>query len=118
MIALLDIRPGDPYLRASALSGGNQQKVLFARWLIAEPDVLLLDEPTHGVDIGAKTQIQQLIGKFVADGGGAMINSAEFPELMGLCDEIYAMKDGQFVARLDKRASDYSERSLRTVLGG
>jgi len=118
MMALLDIRPSDPDLPAGFLSGGNQQKVLFARWLITNPRVLLLDEPTHGVDVGAKAQILALINDYLEKGGAAMINSAEFSELLQLCDEVHAMTNGAMAAHFDKGDVNYSEQSLRTALGG
>jgi len=118
VMSLLDIRPADPDLAAGTLSGGNQQKVLFARWLVSNCRVLLLDEPTHGVDVAAKAQIHKLIGEYLDNGGAAMINSAEFAELMTLCDEIHAMREGAIVARFDKDSPDYTEHALRRVLAG
>ena len=69
------------------LSGGNQQKVLLAKWMFAEPDVLILDEPTRGIDVGAKYEIYCLINKLVEQGKGVLVISSELPEVLGLCDE-------------------------------
>ena len=77
------------------LSGGNQQKVILGRWLLTEPDILLLDEPTRGIDVGAKYEIYQLINRLVAEGRGSLIVSSEMPELFGVCDRILVMSNGR-----------------------
>jgi galactofuranose transport system ATP-binding protein len=77
------------------LSGGNQQKVLLGRWLAIEPDLLILDEPTRGVDVGAKLEIQSLIRRFVAGGGAALLISSEFEELIEGADRIVVMQEGR-----------------------
>lgn len=118
LIRALDIRPADPSIAAGGLSGGNQQKVIFARWLVAKPSVLLLDEPTHGVDIGAKALLHQLVHQFVSDGGAVLINSAEFHELLNLCDRVLALHDGAPARQIERGAPDYTEHDLRTTLGG
>ncbi|MGY6534211.1 MAG: sugar ABC transporter ATP-binding protein [Pararhodobacter sp.] len=118
LITLLDIRPANPDMAAGGLSGGNQQKVLFARWLIGRPAVMLLDEPTHGVDIGAKATIHRLIHDYVADGGAALIHSAEFHELLNLSDEVIALRGGEVVRRLARDQAGYTEQDLRATLGG
>ena len=81
LMELLDIRPRQPQLRAGALSGGNQQKVILAKWLARRVEVLLLDEPTQGIDVAAKAQIHALIRDFAARGGGALIHSSDLAEL-------------------------------------
>jgi ribose transport system ATP-binding protein/rhamnose transport system ATP-binding protein len=113
----LDIRPRDPHRPVRELSGGNQQKVIFAKWLAAEADVLLLDEPTQGIDVGAKVTIHRLMREFAGRGGGIVFSSAEAHEVLAMSDAVLAMRRGQVVARL-KRGVDYSERALRAVLGG
>jgi ABC-type sugar transport system ATPase subunit len=118
LIGLLDIRPADPDAEAGGLSGGNQQKVLFARWLAGRPSALLLDEPTHGVDIGAKAAIHRLIHDFVAEGGAVLIHSAEFHELLNLCDDVVALRGGSAVRRIARGEDTYTENDLRTALGG
>jgi ABC-type sugar transport system ATPase subunit len=78
---LLDIRPRDARLPASAFSGGNQQKIILAKWLAREVGVLLLEEPTQGVDVAAKAQIHRLIRAFAERGGGVLLRSSDFAEL-------------------------------------
>jgi len=86
----------------SSLSGGNQQKVLLARWMITNPWVMLLDEPTRGIDVGAKHEIYRLISEFAAQGRGVLMISSELPELIGMCDRIYVMSSGRLTAELDR----------------
>ena len=82
------------------LSGGNQQKVVLARWLAAKPKVLILDEPTRGIDVGAKAEIYRLIDDLANDGLGIMFISSELPELLGLADRIYVMQSGRITGEL------------------
>lgn len=77
-----------------SLSGGNQQKVIIGRWLLTEPEILLLDEPTRGIDVGAKYEIYQLIIDLAAKGKGVIMVSSEMPELLGICDRILVMSNG------------------------
>ncbi len=77
------------------LSGGNQQKVLLARWLLTQPDILFLDEPTRGIDIGAKAEIYKLISLLASQGKTVIMVSSEMPELIGLCDRILVMHEGR-----------------------
>lgn len=97
-IDALGIKVSRPGIVVSALSGGNQQKVVFARQLLREPRVLLLDEPTRGVDIGAKSEIYRLLADLAAQGVSVLFASSELPELVGLCDRILVLKDGRIVA--------------------
>ncbi|MDP6173810.1 MAG: sugar ABC transporter ATP-binding protein [Rhodospirillales bacterium] len=113
----VDIRPRDPAKLVRELSGGNQQKVIFARWLAGHADLLLLDEPTHGIDVGAKAQIHRLMREFAADGGGIIFASSEMTEVMNISDTVLAMRNGQIVAQIS-RDGDYNERTLRVALGG
>ncbi len=83
------------------LSGGNQQKVIIGRWLLTKPDVLLLDEPTRGIDVGAKAEIYQLIIELAAQGKGIVVVSSEMPELLGICDRIMVMSGGRLAGILD-----------------
>ena len=83
------------------LSGGNQQKVLLARWLALEPELLLLDEPTRGVDVGAKFEIQSIIRDFVGKGLGVLLVSSEFEELVEGADRIVVLQDGRSVLELE-----------------
>jgi ABC-type sugar transport system ATPase subunit len=117
LMELVDIRPRRPDLKASALSGGNQQKVILAKWLARRVAVLLLDEPTQGIDVAAKTQIHALIRDVVARGGGALIHSSDLGELARLCDCVLAVRQGRIAAALDRRAG-LSEPKLRNAIGG
>ena len=82
------------------LSGGNQQKVLVGKWLFAEPDILILDEPTRGIDVGAKYEIYCIINKMIADGKSVIMISSEMPEILGMCDRIYIMNEGKMVGEM------------------
>ncbi len=116
LMDLLDIRPRLPNLPVSALSGGNQQKVILAKWLARRVSVLLLEEPTQGIDVGAKAQIHALIRNFVFRGGGALIASSDLTELARLCDGVLAVRQGAIVARLD-RNEGLDEPKLRAAIG-
>ena len=83
------------------LSGGNQQKVLLAKWMFADPDILILDEPTRGIDVGAKYEIYCIMNKLVSEGKSVIMISSEMPEILGMCDRIYVMNEGRMVAELD-----------------
>ena len=88
------------------LSGGNQQKVVLAKWLFTEPDLLILDEPTRGIDVGAKFEIYGIIQKLAEEGKGVILVSSELPELLGLSDRIYTIFEGAITGVLDKREAD------------
>ena len=85
------------------LSGGNQQKVLLAKWMFAEPDILILDEPTRGIDVGAKYEIYCIINDLVAAGKSVIMISSEMPEVLGMCDRIYVMSEAKIVGEMDAR---------------
>ena len=102
-ITALDIRPADPNALMRNLSGGNQQKVLLARWLITEPELLILDEPTRGIDIGAKAQIQTLVADLAERGMSVVFISAELEEILRLSDRIVVMRDHR---KIDERIND------------
>ena len=84
------------------LSGGNMQKVLLAKWMFADPDVLILDEPTRGIDVGAKYEIYCIINRLVAEGKSVIMISSELPEILGMCDRIYIMNEGKMVGELGR----------------
>ncbi|MDR0853206.1 MAG: sugar ABC transporter ATP-binding protein [Clostridiales Family XIII bacterium] len=98
------------------LSGGNQQKVLLAKWMFTEPDILMLDEPTRGIDVGAKFEIYEFMNKLVAQGKSVLMISSEMPELLGMCDRIYVMNEGSIVAELAKGEAT-QERIMASILG-
>jgi simple sugar transport system ATP-binding protein len=101
-ISALDIRPADPDALIRNLSGGNQQKCLLARWLITEPRLLILDEPTRGIDIGAKAQIQKLVAELAGDGMAVVFISAELEEVLRLSDRVAVLKDRHKIAELPR----------------
>jgi ribose transport system ATP-binding protein len=117
IMELIDIRPRAPKLKVHALSGGNQQKVILAKWLAREIAVLLLEEPTQGIDVAAKAQIHALIRNFARRGGAALVNSSDLGELARLCDTILPVRRDRIVGRLD-RAQGLDERELRAAIGG
>ncbi|MBQ2451296.1 MAG: sugar ABC transporter ATP-binding protein, partial [Lachnospiraceae bacterium] len=94
------------------LSGGNQQKVLLAKWMFADPDVLILDEPTRGIDVGAKYEIYCIINQLVADGKTVIMISSELPEILGMCDRIYVMNEGKMVGEISGK-----EASQEKIMG-
>lgn len=111
----LDIRPRDPWALVKNLSGGNQQKVLLARWLITEPQLFILDEPTRGIDVGAKAQIQKLVADLAADGMGVLFISAELDEVARISDRIVVLREGRCVARV---GSGSTVRELTALIAG
>ena len=92
-----------------SLSGGNQQKVILGRWLLTEPTVLLLDEPTRGIDVGAKYEIYQLIIDLAAKGKTVLMVSSEMPELLGVCDRILVMSGGKLAGEVDAKTTTQEE---------
>ncbi|MDE0591517.1 sugar ABC transporter ATP-binding protein [Halocynthiibacter sp. C4] len=96
------------------LSGGNQQKVVLAKWLFTEPDVLILDEPTRGIDVGAKFEIYGLINDLSARDKGVIMISSELPELLGMCDRVYVMNEGKIVGELS--AEDASQERIMSMI--
>ena len=95
------------------LSGGNQQKVIFGRWLLTKPEILMLDEPTRGIDVGAKYEIYQLIVQLASNGKGIIMVSSEMPELLGVCDRIIVMSGGQIAGEV--KASDTTQEEIMTL---
>lgn len=84
------------------LSGGNQQKVVLSKWILTDPDILMLDEPTRGIDVGAKYEIYTIIHALAAEGKGILLISSELPELLGMCDRVYVMSEGKITGELSK----------------
>ena len=110
MVKQFDIRPTDYNLPTSSLSGGNAQKVLLARWMLCEPDVMILDEPTRGIDVGAKFEIYKLMTDIVKEGKTIIMVSSELPELIGMCDRIYIMCQGRITGCLNK--NEFSQERI------
>ncbi|HHW77627.1 MAG TPA: sugar ABC transporter ATP-binding protein, partial [Xanthomonadaceae bacterium] len=96
----LRVRVAGPFVTAGALSGGNQQKLLIARWIAINPKVLILDEPTKGVDIGAKAEIYRIISELAAKGVAVLVISSELPEVIGISDRILVMREGVIVGEV------------------
>ena len=96
------------------LSGGNQQKVLLAKWMFADPDILILDEPTRGIDVGAKYEIYCIINDLVAQGKGVLVISSEMPEVLGMASRIYVMNEGKIVAEMPR--SEASQESIMAAI--
>jgi putative multiple sugar transport system ATP-binding protein len=113
----MNIRTPTVYQKVLNLSGGNQQKVVLSKWLFAGPEVLILDEPTRGIDVGAKYEIYTLINALADGGKGVIVISSEMPELLGMCDRIYVMKEGAFVGQLPA-AEASQERIMRMIVQG
>jgi ABC-type sugar transport system ATPase subunit len=98
MIRALNIRPADANVEAGTLSGGNQQKVVLAKWLSTDADVFLFDEPTQGVDVGAKNEIHCIVRNLAARGKAVLIASSDLEEVLSIADRVLAMRQGRIVA--------------------
>jgi ABC-type sugar transport system ATPase subunit len=114
--ARLRVRTPDLDAVTAGLSGGNQQKLVLAKWLAARCRVLILDEPTRGVDVGAKAEIHSLIGRLAAEGTGVLLISSELPELVALSTRILVLRDGRLAGELARDAAD-QESLLRMMAG-
>lgn len=117
-IEKLDIRPANPDMPVKNLSGGNQQKVLLARWMLIEPKLLILDEPTRGIDVGAKADIQKLVAELSADGMSVLFVSAELDEVTRLSDRIAVLRDRELIAVLEAEADMTTEKIVDTIVAG
>ncbi len=117
-VKALRIHPPDPDTPVKNLSGGNQQKVLLARWLITRPKLLILDEPTRGIDIGAKIEIQRLVVSLARDGMGVVFISAELEEVLRISHKVEVLRDRRLVAELRNDGSLTPERILQTIANG
>ena len=113
----LQIKTPSAEQRARNLSGGNQQKVVLAKWLLTAPRVLILDEPTRGIDVGAKYEIYGIINDLAAQGKAVIVISSELPELLGLADRIYAISEGRITGEVD-RADATQERLMHYMTAG
>lgn len=99
--AKLRIKSSSILHKTGNLSGGNQQKVVFSKWIFSDPDVLILDEPTRGIDVGAKYEIYSIINELTAKGKTIIMISSELPEILGMCDRVYVMNEGRIVGELN-----------------
>ncbi|MDR1394448.1 MAG: ATP-binding cassette domain-containing protein [Bifidobacteriaceae bacterium] len=110
----LSIKTPSVEVPASKLSGGNQQKIVLAKWIYSEPDVLILDEPTRGIDVGAKYEIYTIINTLADSGKGVLVISSELPELLGICDRIYTLSEGRITG--DVPRGEATPESLMTLM--
>ena len=111
------VKAPDMDTQVFTLSGGNQQKVIFAKWLMANPKVLILDEPTRGIDVGAKYEIYKIMNELVEEGMAIVMISSELPELLGCCDRIYVMCEGKITGEVSKEEFS-QERIMNYATGG
>ncbi len=114
--ARLDLRAASLSQEVGTLSGGNQQKVVIGKWLATEPRVIILDEPTKGIDVGSKAAVHAFMGELVAQGLAVIMVSSELPEVMGMSDRVIVMRDGRIAARFD-RASLSAETLVAAATG-
>lgn len=115
-ISDLDVRPSDPELPSGSLSGGNQQKVVLAKWLMARPRVIVFDEPTRGIDVGAKAEIYVRMREIAQQGVGIIMASSDLPELLGMSDRILVLHEGRMVGELSREeASEEAIMRLATA---
>jgi len=114
----MDVHPRRVDYLTSNMSGGNQQKVILARWMSASADILIFDEPTKGVDVGAKAEIYRLMEELVASGKSIIVVSSELPEAVGICDRIIVMCEGKIVAELEDSIDFNTDKILDHAIGG
>jgi ribose transport system ATP-binding protein len=114
-IKLLGIRTPSPTQPVRLLSGGNQQKIVIAKWLERDCDVLFFDEPTRGIDVGAKYEIYGIINELAGQGKGVIVISSEMPELLGICDRIYVMNEGRFVDEMPAKEAS-QEKIMASIM--
>ena len=110
-----NIRSSSVYQATGNLSGGNQQKVVLSKWLFANPDVLILDEPTRGIDVGAKYEIYTIINQLAAQGKAILVISSEMPELLGITDRLYVMNEGRIVGEMPTSEAS-QEKIMRSIV--
>jgi ABC-type sugar transport system ATPase subunit len=96
----LSIKAAGPHVPAETLSGGNQQKIVLGKWLAHKPKLLILDEPTRGVDVGAKAQVHRIVRELAENGMATLVISSEMQELLSLCDRLLVVRDGRIVGEL------------------
>ena len=114
-IERMDIKPRNRDCEVFRMSGGNQQKVLIAKYLSCRPDILLMDEPTKGIDVIAKVEILSLIKELSAAGKGILVVSSELPDLFEACDRILILKEGKVTGELEKREFDEAEILTKVI---
>ncbi len=118
LFSRLQIHPVTPEREAETFSGGNQQKLVLAKWWGLDPEVLILDEPTRGIDVGAKVEIHKLIGEFVSRGRAVIMISSAMPELIGVCDRILVLAEGKITGELARPEFSQEKIMAMAVIGG
>ncbi len=116
MIEMLRVKVPHPYTPTSALSGGNQQKVVIAKWLLCELNILILDEPTRGIDVGSKSEIHKLMSEFTQKGLAVIMISSELPEIMGMSDRVVVMQEGDVKGELSR--GEFTQESIMKLATG
>ena len=115
-IKMLQVKTASRETTIKSLSGGNQQKVIIGRWLLTNPDFLILDEPTRGIDIGTKTEIQKLVLQLAEEGMAVVFISSEIEEMLRTCDRMVVMRDGAKVGELD--GEDMNQSTIMSTIAG
>ena len=115
-IKMLEIKTASRETLVSQLSGGNQQKVILGRWLATDPKFLILDEPTRGIDIGTKTEIQKLVLRLAAEGMSIVFISSEIEEMLRTCTKLYVLRDGEMVGEIT--GEDLTQGRVMSVIAG
>jgi len=113
LIKKLNIKVSDIEQKMNSLSGGNQQKVLFAKWLNIDPKIIIMDEPTRGIDVGAKAEMHRMIRELAESGIGVIIISSELPEIIGMCDRVIVMHEGKITGEVSN--NDITEKNIMTL---
>jgi putative multiple sugar transport system ATP-binding protein len=111
----LNIKSSSILQKTGNLSGGNQQKVVLSKWIFTDPDILILDEPTRGIDVGAKYEIYKIINNLADEGKSIIVISSELPEILGICDRVYVMNVGKIVGELDRKEAS-QESIMRCIM--
>ena len=111
----LNIKCSGILQKTGNLSGGNQQKVILGKWIFTEPDILIMDEPTRGIDVGAKYEIYTIINDLADQGKGVLVISSELPELLGMCDRIYVMNEGKIIGELTAKEAT-QEKIMKMII--
>ena len=114
----MDVHPRRVDYLTSNMSGGNQQKVILARWMATDVDIIIFDEPTKGVDVGAKAEIYRLMEELVEEGKSIIVVSSELPEAMGISDRIIVMSEGNVTAELTSKVDFVEDSILDLAIGG
>lgn len=110
MVERLNIKVGEPFNKVSSLSGGNQQKILLGKWLLSKPELLIIDEPTRGIDVASKSEIYAILRELANKGFSIIMISSEINEILGVTDRTLVVRDGKIVGRL--KTSETTEEQI------